>query len=277
MEMSDREYHSHNSISNSGLALLASKTPAHFFASLTTPRADTPAFREGRNIHCAVLEPDRFNAQYCVMPKFDMRRTVDKQLAAEFHEANHGKTCIDKEEAERCLAIQNSVRAHPMAAALLQGGNAERSYFTNDPITGVAVRTRPDYETEYCLVDLKTTLDASSEGFARSAYAYRYHQQAAFYLDTMEWATGIKRNSFFFIAVEKSPPYAVQVFRASEAFIARGREAYREALNTYADCLQTGVWPAYNEAASGLNLPPWAEARLQASENEEIEDIRYAE
>lgn len=273
--MNENDYHSHDSISNSGLALLASKTPAHFFSSLTTPRADTPAFREGRNIHCAVLEPDRFASQFVVMPKWDMRTTVGKLASAEFHAANDGKTCIQQDELDRIIAIQNSVYAHPLARTLLIGGKAELSYFANDPVTGVKVRCRPDCSNGDILIDLKTTTDASTEGFARSAFAYRYYQQAAFYSDVFQWAGGGCVRDFYFIAVEKVAPFAVQVFKASPEFIARGREAYRAALNTYAECLASGIWPGYPESDNRLDIPAWAEKRLAMDDNPEITDISY--
>jgi exodeoxyribonuclease VIII len=178
---------------------------------------------------------------------------------------------------DRIIAIQNSVYAHPLARELLIGGMAEQSYFATDPETGVKVRCRPDYSNHGLLIDLKTTTDASAEGFARSAYAYRYYQQAAFYTDVFQWAGGGPVFDFYFIAVEKVAPFAVQVFKASPQFIARGREAYRAALNLYADCLATGIWPGYSDASTDLELPAWAEKRLAMDDNPEVVEIGYAE
>jgi hypothetical protein len=269
--MDNATYHQHPSVSHSGLAVIANKTPAHYQAYINGYREETPAMREGTNIHCAVLEPERFAREYVVMPKFDMRRTIDKELSAQFHAANAGKTCITQDEMDRLLQIQQAVREHPLAAELLCDGMAEQSVFTTDPETGVAVRCRPDYTSGANIIDVKSTIDASSDHFMRAAYAYRYHQQAAFYLDVMGWA-GARRENFYFIAVEKTPPFAVQVFRASDAFVSRGRRDYRQALNTYSECLRSGVWPAYSIEPASLDLPPWV-----TRNDDEIVEIGYVE
>jgi len=126
------------------------------------------------------------------------------------------------------------------------------------------------------LVDLKSTLDASEDSFMGSAFKYNYHQQAAFYCDVYEWATG-NRREFAFIAVEKEPPYAVNVFRASPSLLSRGRQAYRTALDTYAECLRDNIWPAYPPGVKQLDIPVWAENMLQAKDNDEIEGISYVQ
>lgn len=42
------------------------------------PRPDTPALALGRAIHCAVLEPERFERDYLVEPEFDTRSNAGK-------------------------------------------------------------------------------------------------------------------------------------------------------------------------------------------------------
>jgi len=271
----DDEYHASPGISNSGLVIIANKTPAHYKAYRDEPREPTPALTDGKRIHRIVLEPERFNQEFAVMPKFDMRRTVDKGLAEAWARDNEGKTGIAQQEYDTLRRIRDAVRQHPDASFLLHAGKTERSVYATDPVTGVLVRSRPDHDNYQDLVDLKSTMDASEDAFKGSAFKYGYHQQAAFYMDTYEWATGRRPDYFHFIAVEKVPPFAVMVYTASPSFISRGRDAYRRALDIYAECVATDQWPAYPPGVTTLDLPVWAENMLQAKDNDEIEGISY--
>lgn len=273
----DTDYHASPGISNSGLVLIANRTPAHYRAQLDEPRKETPALTDGRMIHRVVLEPELFATEYAVVPKWDMRRNADKDAAILWAAENVGRTAITLEKLDWLHRIRDSVHAHPTARILLSGGRSERSVYANDPVTGVRVRCRPDYDNGYSLVDVKSTENASPDAFTGSGFKYGYHQQAAFYLDVYEWATGRRSPAFFFVAVEKEPPYAVKVFEASPSFISRGREAYRGALDLYAECLANDRWPAYDNDVSTLDLPVWAENMLQAKDNDEIEGISYVQ
>ena len=107
-------------------------------------------------------------------------------------------------------------------------------------------------------VDIKTTDDASPEGFSKSCANYGYHIQAAFYLEGLTRITGEQHDTFVFIAVEKTPPYGIGVYYASHDFIAKGRELMGKALDIYSECLKTNLWPCYSAEAKELNLPRWA-------------------
>jgi exodeoxyribonuclease VIII len=167
--------------------------------------------------------------------------------------------------AETAFAAAAAILAHPAAKGLLLApGAAEDSFYWMDSDEGVLCRCRPDFlhGGGECVVDIKTTRDASLAGFARSAANYRYHVQAAWYLDGVEAVTGARPERFVFVAAEKEPPYEVAAYEASEDFIAAGRALCRENLHTYAECLFFGEWPGYPEAVMPLDLPLWA--RFQA-------------
>jgi exodeoxyribonuclease VIII len=108
------------------------------------------------------------------------------------------------------------------------------------------------------LVDLKTCVDASPAGFAKSIVNWRYQVQAAFYSDGWEAATGQKVHAFVFAAVEKEWPYAAAAYMLTDEDLTQGRLAYRRNLRTYAACTASGEWPGYSTDIQLLNLPAWA-------------------
>lgn len=273
----NEEYHGGPGISKSGLDLIA-KSPLHYWAAyldpMREPREETAAMRVGTAIHTAILEPDTFLDRYRIMPEGIDRRTKKgkeeyETLIAEA--AAMGATLLSADDAKTALQVAKACHAHPLAAQLLGAGAAEQSVYWVDDETGILCKCRPDWLLEanpnHAILDVKSTEDASPEGFMKSAYKYRYHVQAAWYLDGVEQATGMKADSFMFLALEKKRPYAAAFYFADEAMIEAGRVEYREALRTYADCLAADKWPGYADRLVPLSLPRWA----QFTDSEEIE------
>ena len=120
---------------------------------------------------------------------------------------------------------------------------------------------RLDFVTQSgVLVDLKTTRDASPEGFGRECARYDYHGQAAFYRDGYAAATG-QHLPYVLVAVEVNRPYVVQVYRLHDDVLALGREKYRNLLARLNVCRKESRWPGYGDAELDLMLPRWAVPR----------------
>ena len=84
----------------------------------------------------------------------------------------------------------------------------------------------------------------------REAVKYGYDFQSGMYTEGVSVDTG-KEADFVFIAVEKQPPYAVNVLAADKYFVLRGKDLFREYLGKVAECEASGVWEQYN--ALGIN------------------------
>lgn len=267
-------YHSGEGISKSGLDLIA-RSPLHYWSKYLDPQREqhepTPAMMLGTAIHSAVLEPELFASDYLVMPKFD-RRTKDGKADFEaFMAEAEGKTIISADDYAACVDIQRNVRTHPAAQTLMKDGEPELSVFWTDEETGVLCKCRPDWMNYNLnvIVDVKSTEDASPEGFQRSIAKYGYHVQAAWYLDGFKAATGYAPKAFVFAAIEKKRPYATAFYYADAEMIELGRILYRERLNTYAECLKRNLWPGYPQQLQEISLPAWV--LRAANDNEELE------
>lgn len=201
--------------------------------------------------------------------------TLWSDIRDEWHRNNGHRTILKDEEFQQVAAMRDAVMAHPMAARLLnpESGLPEQSVYWVDAITGELCRCRPDWWHQDArgdiLVDLKTTEDASPEGFARSVAKWRYHVQAAMYSDGVEAATGRKPRAFVFIAVEKKAPHAVGVYALDAASIDAGRVEYRADLSRYAECRATGVWPGYSDKIQPISLPVWFMRQHEAANAEQ--------
>jgi exodeoxyribonuclease VIII len=257
-DLTNAEYHASPAISKSGLDLIH-RAPALYRWRQANPAEQTPAMRLGTLTHAIVLEPDLFERETAVRPEgIDRRTSVGKADLAAFELEAEGREIISSEKGAKLAAIRDAVRSHPAAAkALADSPVIEQSIFWD--VDGIACRCRPDAVTARgVIVDLKTTRDASPDGFAKSVAQYRYHVQAAFYFDGYKAAFGEAPRGFVFIAVEAEPPYLVAVYVASEAMTNRGRHDYRADLETFRRCQDTDTWPGYSDAPLTIDLPKWA-------------------
>lgn len=253
--LSNAEYHSLDAVGKSDLDLIA-KSPAHWKYAV---REETAAMKLGSAVHCAVLEPARFATEYTAAPECDKRTKAGKEAFQEFATAQAGKTVLSAEDAHLCKRMQESVLSHPRASDYLKRGQAEVSGLWKDDEFNVRCRMRVDWLTdESVLIDLKTTQDASPDAFAKSCATFRYHVQAAWYLDGYCQASNDLPMGFIFIAVEKTAPYAVALYELDARAIDYGRQLARRDLARYANAREFDVWPAYSDAVQSLSLPAWA-------------------
>lgn len=256
-------YHSGPGISKSGLDLIA-KAPTHYYAKYLDPNRpeddkQTTAQLDGELAHCAILEPDEFSKRFVVGP--DVSRAT--KAWKEFVEAHPGLTAIKPDQYKAAWSQAASVNRLPEIAAALSNGKPEVSAYWIDEETGLLCRCRPDFVHEVgdsgvILVDVKTCGDARPSEFTRQIARMRYHVQNAYYSDGYAIASGLPVLGFLFASVEMEYPYAASAIMLDEDSIEQGRKDYRRALDTYAECLSSGSWPAYGDEVHLTRLPGWA-------------------
>lgn len=245
------DYHAAPGLNWSALRHMA-RSPAHYLAALSAPPRDSPALRLGRAVHAAILEPDVFAAGWT---RYEGVRRG--QGWERFRAANEGREVLTADEWADVVALQQATRHHP-AARYITGGGAEVTAQWALP-SGRAAKGRLDYlHPELGVVDLKTTRDASPDGFGRECARYLYHCQAWWYASGAAATLG-REVPFHFLAVEKAPPYAVAVYRVGQEALDVGRYVAEGLLERLAACEASGAWPGYNDGAvAELALPRWA-------------------
>lgn len=282
VEQTNEEYHAHTaSISKSHLDVVA-KSPLHYWDRYINPDREpeepTPAMILGTATHTAVLEPDLFPSQYIVVPGDAPKRPTSVQLKAKnpsaetllaidwwegFERDNAGKTILAADDYQTCLAMRDAVHVHSAAGRLLQAGRSEQSFYAIDNETGALIKCRPDFlRDDGGLVDVKTTEDASPDGFAKSVANFRYYVQAPFYMDILERLYAEAPPYFIFIAVEKKRPFAVATYFVENDQLALGRARYMKDLRTIQNCKEANVWPGYSDQVEPLRLPKWLNTNL---------------
>jgi hypothetical protein len=248
-------------VSKSALERLA-RSPAHYEAWVrgTSEDRETPALSFGKACHSAILEPEVFAEQYVVAPDFGDCRKKENKAARDVWKADHASaTIIDSDSGAAMLGMIHAIAAHPLAGAMLTGGDAELTVTWTDAETGLSCKSRADYYVgkRRMVVDIKSTLDASERAFGRDCYKFNYGWQSVLYRLGFA-AAGAPVDHFVFIAVEKSPPFAIGVYTLDEAWVAKSYERVRSLMGLMAECKRENLWPSYPVAIRTLELPSWA-------------------
>lgn len=228
------------------------------------PREDSTALRVGRAIHCAVLEPERFDAAYIVAPKVDKRTKAGKAEWAAFvvESTASGAEILDAEEHALAVRCAEAVRSHPRARDLLRGGRAEETITWTDPETGIRCKARADWITPNYILDLKSTRATSIAQINAEIARYLYHGQLAYYHDGAITARVLPESADgpYVLAVQTVEPYDVVPVRIVAGDLATGRALYRSLLRQYAQCSAADWWPGLAPDVIDSDLPRWAAA-----------------
>lgn len=273
--ITNEQYHADTSrVSKSGLDLIE-KSPAHYYANYLDPnrtrRVETAAMFKGTAVHSVILEPNSFEKTYYKIEDNEKcleigganprATTKYKEWLAALKMAHHSKIALSIFDYELVKTMRDATYAHPVARRLLEKGVSEQTILWTDPETGVPCKCRPDRESTDTgfIIDIKSTEDASPNGFAKSVANYRYDVQAPLYVDGYTEDRGIAPEGFVFIAIEKTPPYNVGVYYTTKEIFQIGRNKYKKNLKTYAECRASNNWPGYSNDFQPLILPRWAQ------------------
>ena len=271
IRISNAEYRQREGISSSELKKIM-KSPLHYKHWKENPQEDTPALLFGRAAHKYVLETYDFFTEFAVAPNCDRRTKEGKETWAKFLEESEGKDVITEEQFKQIEDMRIAMLATPFVSKLINGEH-EVSYFWTDEDTGLKCKCRPDSINHKLKIicDYKTADNAETQAFMRKSIDLGYDLQAYMYQQ------GIKENIgedylFVFIAQEKKPPYAVNILQADDNFMTSGRQIFREMLNVYKECSESGTWYGYlgsDNQINSLGVPKWVEQLLEAESEEE--------
>lgn len=257
--MTFAEYRAIDALNNTGMGYLK-RSPAHYQAWLQSPEEeDTEALRIGKLAHMSILEPEKFAAykfSFAIKPegmKFNTKEGKEWRDAAQ----SDGFTIVSPDEHALLFGSVDRIAANPVASQMLGSATGQAEVTLVAELYGCPVKARLDWLTGgNTIVDVKTCLDASPDGFSKAIADRSYHRQAAFYIDIAR-ALGHPVEHFCFLALEKSHPFEIACYQLDQDAIELGRAEYIPLLDLYSACRSTGHWPGYSQNLQVISLPPW--------------------
>jgi hypothetical protein len=200
-------------------------------------------FSIGSALHEMVLEPELFNQNYIIAPKFDKRTKEGKAGYEEFLKTSQGKTVLFEDEMEMIQKMAENAMNNETLTELIKDSYRELSIYTVDEKTGLKIRLRPDSfsNNKSTMTDIKTCLDSSPKKFKGDVYSYGYSISAAYYMDFAN------KENYVFAAMEKQAPYQVSLYVLDDDMVEYGRQQYRMALDLLKWSFDNKYWCDYNE------------------------------
>lgn len=188
---------------------------------LRNQQADkSETFKIGSAFHCMILEPDQYENRFVVAPTFDRRTKVGKEGLEQFQSMHAGKEILSSGDTDMLMQMKKSFERSPLALSILENTQREKSARVKLS-NGLYVQCRPDAIKHSHIIDIKTCADATK--FRYDIRGHGYYIQAAYYW----WLLSqIKRDEFseadfYFVAVEKNPPYEVSIHAIRNATLSR--------------------------------------------------------
>lgn len=229
------------------------KTPLDYhyrYLSGDYVESTTKSLEFGTKLDMALFEPDSFANAYQVL--LGQKTTTKLGYIAE-GEYNDIMKMVD---------VINSTKIAPdsniTVGQVLSKANFQSALSWKCPRTGLQRKGKPDIVLPSGdIMDLKSTDDASPDGFVKSIYNYGYHIQAADYLEG-NMIQNNKSGAFYIIAIEKKPPFKCAIYKLSGDFIVLGYQDRDKLIDTLLECTKTNIWPGYTEGIMELNPPKWA-------------------
>lgn len=248
-DISNEDYHNDKEyVSSSGLKKMFDKPKAFYeeYVKGVKPYYSENllrAFDFGSYLHTLILEPHLLDKEYLICDEQSSTKPEDKKV-------------ILREDAELASKMYNAYAKATVAigdhdgklvklSSFIEGGVAEQTLCT--ALDGIKVKVRPDYRRELGdygqIVDVKTTSESSLTPYqvGKICSKYGYALSAALYVDVVKELTGLDQE-FYFLFLSKKGSLQVELFKASEDFLQRGREQYQIALKRLKKARETGIY-----------------------------------
>ncbi len=233
------------------------KSPLHYHHAVTVGRDDKPWLRRGRGLH-AVL----FGTPYVV---FDggSRRGKEWERFLELEHVAHGSdhmVCPDDDDCEVILAKELPVYQAQAAAIraelkrldlefLVSAGDIEKRIEWE--WLGRKCAGTPDVAHPAYVVDVKTTCSADPRKFHWDARKFCYAEQLAWYEQGLPEAPP---RSNYIIAVEKTAPHPVVVWKVTENMHEQAARTLRLWFEQLLACEASNQWPGYVQCVQELDV-----------------------
>ncbi len=238
---------------------------AHYIESKKNPEESSPSMIVGSALHCMVLTPHLYSSNFAIAPECNKRTNEGKAAWHKFLSDNADKEVLSGDDEETAKRMAESILMHPDASEMLTNGKPEVSLFWIDDKTGLKCKGKTDWlRNEGVIFDIKKSPDASFFYFQKKIPEYRYHVQAAYYLDGYHRITGKCANEFYFIVVEDHAPWAVAVYKVGLQTLDAGRRDYEANLKTilkYELTVPEERWAGYPRGGTVIEMSYWARQR----------------
>ena len=263
-EMPMEEYHATTALNSSRMRTGADVSFEVAEYDSTMPGEETIHQFDGTLIH-HIFETQETKSKYRIAPDVDRRTKAGKAEYAEFVEGLPVRvrpiTQVQHDMAHKCL--ENAL-SHSESKKFLEHGMFERSYFCE--LQDVEVKARPDIDMSHiapsnnfpCLVDIKTRGKGRAK---RDIWNYEYWSSHMYLQCGLQIMTarklGLEVDNYFYLLVEKVPPYQINVVPVDSETIHWSIRATQTLIEQWKAWLDSGCPKSYGLKQKAITTPEW--------------------
>jgi hypothetical protein len=290
-DMSAESYHgdpcSAPSLSSSIAQLICNESPLHAWTA--HPKLNPNAVREhseamdlGSICHALVLEGSTAKVHLIQATKKDKKGESTGEIVTDWRTGDAQKERDEARAAGKYPILQCDwpaveamyAAARTQLAAMkidLSEGEAEKTLIWQED-NGVWCRARLDWisRDRKRVLDYKTTgATANPDVVSRTLFSNGYEIQNAFYRRGVKAVFGVDPG-FVFAYQETSAPYAMSFVALDPMSEVYAEKRVHDAIETFGECLKSGIWPGYPARVCFAELPGYLEKQLEEKELREL-------
>jgi len=184
-------------------------------------KSDSGAFKIGRLIHLAALEPEKLDTLCHVV---EVQSAVTKAYKEKVKEIGSSQFVFTRKEYDKAMYTADALLQNDIWQELTRGAEFEQPGF--DILHGYPFRAKADVLGQGYIADLKTTSDLKN--FKWSAKKYGYDVQLYIYCNIFK----VHWKDFKFFAIDKSTG-DLGIYDVTENFYQSGKDKLEYALKIY--------------------------------------------
>ncbi len=228
--MSHKDYLADPALDKTKLALFE-KSGRH----MLEPIKESHAMRFGTAWHWLVLEPKEFAKRV-------------RAKASGYSEWKGNDLYFKTDDIQTIKAMKKALWQKKTARRILKNAHVKELSGFWELWTGQMAKIKVDIITDFdgpLIVDLKKTRDASLKAFYWDAKKYKYHWQAAFYLEGVSKITGVEHDRFVFMCTEHTAPYETAFYQVPDDMLEQAWHEIQPLIEKYAECSEQEHWEGY--------------------------------
>lgn len=221
------------------------------------PREPTAAMDQGNFADLYVFQPDKFERTVLMAPPEITRR---HKAFSTLETANPGKTIITSPEMQVIIGIRDGIMRNTTARQIVEAeGDVQKIITWDCPETGCPLKLMEDKTTKTGLMaNMKVTDDVDPDSWARKVLNFKYHCQAALYLDGA-WQAAQIDGPLVWVVVSRKPPHECAVYTPDDAALALGVRCNCKTIQELMDRRKRNDWRGrWTDSIQTLSLPAWA-------------------
>lgn len=238
----------------------------HYFQRDT---GSTPATTTGKLFEIMLLERGDVDERVFIYPEYNLRTKADKQAKLDFEAMAFEKTrepifVKEKEIANAFEMYRSAINTDEIQEMLENTAAVQETVYFTDPITKLRCVAKVDIRTSFQsnpfkIIDLKTGVSADPRDWPRAVTLYDYWLQGGAYVEAYA-NTQFIYGDYYWLVVESSPPYGVNLLKADDAMINEARRIWKAGLTALKYCIES---KQFHKSHSFWRVAPYDITRAQ--------------